>query len=466
MEKKSDAKYNAIIVLLICIFSLSYISLIFNNNLWTDEAYTVELVSGNSIWGIISGTANDVHPPLYYIIAKVFISIFGSSIQVYKIVSVIPMFLTMLMGLIFVTKWFGGRAGILFILFVNAIPCVLEYAVQVRMYSLAIFFVTLSSLMAYKVFECDNVRYYVALSIAVLCACYVHNFAMISVFFIFIILGILLLIKERKFPIKWFVSGISIAILYLPWLLVLYRQTTVRVDNYWIEPVTLETVLGYPNDIFGSRIPYSTAMFVIICLFALVASIVRLVRRHDKVSGFSILLMFVPILTATVGIVVSVLVTPFFIARYIIPCMGILAISLAVSYCHESNFSFCMLCVFLVIMYGNSYYTNYVDEYKSTHTQELLDYLDENMGENDVIVYNYSLYGFIYRCYFDDEKLSYIEDFDFNSDYENIWFFDSCNNNPNITDEMLTQYSLSKEFIASLGIEQNDFILYKITQIK
>jgi hypothetical protein len=76
------------------------------------------------------------------------------------------------------------------------------------------------------------------------------------------------------------------------------------------------------------------------------------------------------------------------------------------------------------------------------------------------------LYGFIYRCYFDDEKLSYIEDFDFNSDYENIWFFDSCNNNPNITDEMLTQYSLSKEFVASLGIEQNDFILYKITQIK
>jgi hypothetical protein len=205
-------------------------------------------------------------------------------------------------------------------------------------------------------------------------------------------------------------------------------------------------------------------MFVVICLLALVAGIVRFVRNHDKADAFSILLMLIPILTATVGIAVSILVTPFFIARYIIPCMGVLALSLAVSYCRESNFTFCVLCLFLVIMYGNSYYTNYVDEYQSTHTQELLDYLDENMGENDVIVYNYSVYGFIYRCYFDNERLSYIDDFDFNSDYGNIWFFDSCGYNPNISDETLSKYSLSKEYVASLGIEQNDFILYKITR--
>lgn len=46
--------------------TILYISLIFNHNIWTDEAFTLQLLEQN-ITGILEGTARDVHPPLYYL---------------------------------------------------------------------------------------------------------------------------------------------------------------------------------------------------------------------------------------------------------------------------------------------------------------------------------------------------------------------------------------------------------------
>ena len=52
-------------------FTVLYISLLFNHNIWTDEAFTLQLIKGN-VRDIIEGTARDVHPPLYYLYAKLF----------------------------------------------------------------------------------------------------------------------------------------------------------------------------------------------------------------------------------------------------------------------------------------------------------------------------------------------------------------------------------------------------------
>ena len=85
-------------VILVVLFALMYISLIFNKNIWTDEAYTMELVRENHFWGIIQNTANDVHPPLYYLIVKCFVLFLGDAFWVYKVVSVIPMVLAMVLA--------------------------------------------------------------------------------------------------------------------------------------------------------------------------------------------------------------------------------------------------------------------------------------------------------------------------------------------------------------------------------
>lgn len=453
-------KSEFIVIILIIGIGILYISLIFNANLWTDEAFTIELVRENSIKDIIKGTANDVHPPLYYLITKFFTSIFGSNIQAFKMVSVIPMILTMLLAFSHIMLWFDRRVAVLFVLFLNAIPCVMEYSVQIRMYSWAIFFITLSALSAFGAYDSDKPNHWILLSFSALFACYTHNFAMISAFFIYVILGVILAIKNKRFPDKWLISGAFVGVCYIPWLVVLFIQTRNRVDNYWIEDITTETVLGYISDIFGSRIPFSEEIFMLLCGISLLICI-SYRKRARKIALYVACLYVVPLLTAFIGIVVSICVTPFFIARYLLPCMGLLALALAITFSKEERAAYVFLCLFLMSMIANSYYMNYEKEYNSTYTEELLDFMDENLGENDIILYNYEIYDFIYECYFDKEQLCFLGEMDFSSDYDIIWYFDSCVS-PWLSENVLTENGLKKEYIATLGIEQNEFILYKI----
>lgn len=458
--KMTKNKLSYLIITLITILTLLYVSLVFNKNIWTDEAYTIDLVNSLSPIEIIKGTSIDVHPPLYYLISYGFVSLFGTSIQVYKLVSIVPMLMTMILGLCYVKPWFGTKASVLFILFLNAIPCVMEYGIQIRMYSWTIFFITFAAFSAYGFFRFQTRKHLLLLTLSAICACYTHNFAMISAVFIYLLLGIALIAKNKTFLLKWLLSGLAVSILYLPWLFVLYNQTQNRIGNYWIENIDTQTVLGYFFDIFGSRIPFSTAMFVIIWISSFIILFVRF-KKESFTCTFALCLFAIPTFTAILGVLVSIHITPFFIARYLLPCMGLFSLGFAIAFNRQNLVTCGILSIFLVCMIGNSYYTNYQKEYCSTHTDELLTYMDEHLSENDIILYNYEIYDFIYACYFDAEQLVFLSDMDFSADYENIWYFDSCTT-PWLSDATLIEHGLTKEYIATLGIEQNDFILYRI----
>ena len=83
-------------------------------------------------------------------------------------------------------------------------------------------------------------------------------------------------------------SGCVVAVSFLPWLGVLLRQTTQRVGNYWIEPVTLRVILQYFEDLFGTAIPHTAFMYV--CLF--LSGIILAVKEtmNKKKNGIEALL--------------------------------------------------------------------------------------------------------------------------------------------------------------------------------
>lgn len=108
----------------------------------------------------------------------------------------------------------------------------------------------------------------------------------------------------------------------------------------------------------------------------------------------------------------------------------------------------------------NSYQENYEAEYHGAHTDELLAYMEEHLGQGDLIVYNFEDYGFIYNIYFPD-RVEFLEDVDFADDFDSIWYFDSCVT-PWLATQVLEQYGLEKEFVMVTGIEQNEIQLYQI----
>lgn len=173
------------------------------------------------------------------------------------------------------------------------------------------------------------------------------------------------------------------------------------------------------------------------------------------------MLLAVPVMTAVIGIAVSLLVTPFFIARYLLPCMGLLALFLALAFREKSGKVQILLAVFGVLMVFNSYQKNYEEEYHSTHTDELLAYMEEHLGQEDLIVYNFEIYGFIYNIYFPD-RVTFLGDVDFAGDFGTIWYFDSCVS-PWLDTQLLEQNGLEKEYVMRSGIEQNEFQLYRIS---
>lgn len=452
------------------VFTIMYVSLIFNKNIWTDEAYTIQLVSGNDLAGIVRGTAEDVHPPLYYLIVKIIVMLFDGHAQVdlfwlYKLVSVLPMLLTMLLAFIYIRPWWGARTGVLFLALLNAIPCLMEYAVQIRMYSWALFFVTWAGFCAYGMCRQGKGWYHIQLAVASVFGCYTHTYAMLSCVCIYLLAGLAVLYQVRKehdliLFRRWFLSGAAVALCYLPWLDVLLRQTADRIGDYWIGPVTGREILGYLSFLFDSGVPYSTAMYVALCGLAAMIC-VRRCARGDRDALAALMMFGVPLLTACIGILVSVTVTPFFIARYLVPCMGLLAAFLAIALQKDDVWTDISIGAFCALMIVDVYQAEAEAEYRSTHTDGLLAYLDENMGPDDLIVYNYEDYGFIYRIYFEDRKIMFLNDVDLGGDFSHIWYLDSCVT-PWLDAQALTDHGLEKEFVMNTGIEQNELHLYRI----
>lgn len=186
MKKKEFIVSDFLAAVLIAVMTILYVSLIFNQNIWTDEAFTMGLVNSNSITGIIKGTAVDVHPPLYYLITYLFVSLFGSSVQVYKIVSILPMILTMLLGLLYIKPWFGTKTAVLFIFFFKCYSLCYGIWCTSAYVQLVPFFISFAALSAYGYYCFKSKKYLFFLTLAALCACYTHNFAMISAVFIYI----------------------------------------------------------------------------------------------------------------------------------------------------------------------------------------------------------------------------------------------------------------------------------------
>ncbi|WWR15483.1 glycosyltransferase family 39 protein [Lachnospiraceae bacterium JLR.KK008] len=448
------------------LFFLVYLSLCFNNNIWTDEAFTIELLKSD-VAGILHGTASDVHPPLYYLIAKCFTGMFGSSLLSLKLVSIIPMLLCMTWGAGVVWKQFGFHAALLFQLFLGVIPCTMEYAVQVRMYSWAIFFVTFMSLWAYEAYTERKWRHFAGVVLTSAAAAYTHYFAFVSAIWIYGFLFLALAFTDWRELRKWLVSVAASVVIFLPWLPYMELQVKGVSRNYWIEEITGETVREFIPFLFGMDIPWSAGIWFCLLLAGIVLSAGRIViQRERKEGAYSLLLLAVPILTAVTGIVISNLMRPVFIVRYLLPCMGLVALALAVTLARYADRKvFLALLLFLLCTGAVDYKRSVYLEYEWTHTAQTEAFLAEHVKENDIIAYNYESYKFIYDCYWDDSQKVLWQDIDLGqADYDTIWLLDTIYW-PTPTDDYLAQYGWQRTFMGNYGIEHNDFKIYGITRI-
>ena len=158
------------------------------NSLWYDEAYSASMVS--LPWKrLIYITATDDHSPFYYVLLKSFYHLCGGGNHFWalKLMSVLFMLGYMLLGKYYVAKLFDRKISVYFMLFSLLMPIFSVQAGNVRMYAVALFFLTLTGLSAYDIFREPARKKWIVFCIASIGTVYCHTFALIQTFLFYLL---------------------------------------------------------------------------------------------------------------------------------------------------------------------------------------------------------------------------------------------------------------------------------------
>lgn len=305
------------------------------NNLWYDEAYSASMVSLS--WKrLIYITATDDHSPFYYVLLKLFYHLCGGGTHFWalKLMSVLFMLGYMLLGKYYVEKLFDRKISVYFMLFSLLMPIFSVQAGNVRMYAVALFFLTLTGLSAYDIFREATRRKWIIFCVASIGTVYCHTFALIQTFLFYVLFLLTILICHRKELLKgYFISGFTVAIVFSPWLAVTCRQFILRMrydDGSTAELATLNSVMDYCKEWFSAvETPIGVVVLLGMALCLILSyGAVDWVRQHKNMAPAIGASAFA--LTGIVGGVISATVNNCFMGRYAFPGMGFVMLWYAV----------------------------------------------------------------------------------------------------------------------------------------
>lgn len=277
--------------LVLRLYSLTKISL------WHDEAFSALMLRYS--WGeMFHRIAEDVHPPLYYIVLRFWVGIFGESVFSLRGFSVACGVAAVILTYYLVNKYFANRkAAILSALFlaVNFFQ-IYRGSLEARMYTLGVLLAlaATASLLAALYYRGSAKKtwiLYCLFSVFGASLLYTHYYLAFNL----IALGIFGLgyhIKNYKWDWRKYIpfasSCILVGVLFLPWLKTFLFQLGQVQGGFWVWPMTRWSIpttfwdlsFGWEN---GPDMP-SHLMLIVITILAVIAlyGFIRAVKQNEK----------------------------------------------------------------------------------------------------------------------------------------------------------------------------------------
>lgn len=457
------------------------------NSLWYDEAYSASMVS--LPWKrLIYITATDDHSPFYYVLLKIFYHLCGGGTHFWalKLMSVLFMLGYMLLGKYYVAKLFDCKISVYFMLFSLLMPIFSVQAGNVRMYAVALFFLTLTGLSAYDIFREPTRKKWIVFCIASIGTVYCHTFALIQTFLFYLLFFAVILICHKKELIKgYFISGFTVALVFSPWLAVTIRQFVLRMrydDGSTAELATLYSVMDYCKEWFSAvetPIGIVVLLGMALCL-VLSYGAVDWVRQNHNIAPAIAFGTFA--LTGIVGGVISATVNNCFMGRYAFPGMGFVMLWYAVGFAqiteNTKGKSRKIWAAGLLGTAGLCFLLQYTSEIRLEYDYGLATYenfVEEYMTENDAIIGPYThtiflnvyhpelhYYTIAYKLYslpfVNTEALSSYSQLDA---YDNLWYICFQGGYPN---EMEDEYSY--EQVLEFHYMYYDFAIFRLEKLE
>lgn len=277
-----------------------------NQSLWLDEAISVLSAKSLGFWHFTTGyPMGDFHPPGYFALLWVWGRIFGFSEVAVRMPSVILGVLTVGLTYLLGKDLFSKKMGLLAALLLALGPLHIYYSQEARMYSLAVFAVTLSFYFLNKVLN-NNYKFivfYILSIILVFYSDYVAYFALLSQF-----LFVLVFFRSKLKVISLSFIGGFLGI--LPWVMVFPQQLAGGRENAeqvagWAKVVGganfknlvlvfIKTVVGRVS--FSNKIVYAGVLIPLLIFFGVVGE--KGLKKIDKETKLLLCWIFIPLSAA------------------------------------------------------------------------------------------------------------------------------------------------------------------------
>ena len=236
----------ALAILVVCL----NFSMMSDRVLWGDEAFSAN-TAAKSMSGILQVLYYwDNHPPLYYYWLKLFGTLFGFTVPVFHLASLVPFVIGIVLALTFVRKHFGMLSAAFFVMISGLGQACLEYNLEVRMYALAFLCVMGCFYCSYRIIADGSRKTWVGMVLWALGAAYSHYYALVAVGIMMFFTGVAVWIKYRgKTWIKGVLAIIAFFIGYAPWLYFFYAGLKNVSRGWWMTEIlgldkSLEIVMG------------------------------------------------------------------------------------------------------------------------------------------------------------------------------------------------------------------------------
>ena len=266
-------------------------------------------------------------------------------------------------------KLFGKNANFIslfFILFIGLCPASFSMAVELRMYTWALFFVTACGIYAYELYQNPQSTklFYFFILFGILSA-YTHYYAFLTVCFIDLFL-IIALLKRNKKDWKLCLAFCMVSLLaYLPGIPIIFQQFSVQVVSWWATVFNFETILEIITFLFEGNF---SNLFLLLLATIFITFVPTLKKKNQDEESYFALFALLPFLFVVfTGVMISLLVRPVFVARYMYPASGLLFLGISIILCKHTKQSLLTYLTLglLLISLPFSYASLYQEEYEN-----------------------------------------------------------------------------------------------------
>lgn len=420
------------------LFLLLFVSLLLRisslgESLWLDEATSIKAATLSFGEIITKFSPGDFHPPLYYLLLKIWIGFFGSTEFSVRLLSVIFGIGTVYLTQKVTSKLFKNEnLGYLSAFLLAISPLHIYYSQEARMYSMAILLTLLTVWFFTKIWT-DGYKIYYRIGFVLSSALLLYTNYLSGLILLVIVLVLVLEKKHLLLHFKfWSTSFFAIFLLFLPWLSIFLHQIQVGsvVKNnsplWWntLGHTTFKELALVPIKFMIGRISFDNKFIYITYIF--IASLFFLVPltnslKHMSRNKFVWYWLLLPlIITAFGGVFFSgfsyfrlIFALPAF---YILVSFGLLSLtSIKLKKLFITGIIFVNLLSILIYVYK--------DELHREDWRSAVSYLEEkSKGEKTVSVFVTNSQRDPYLYYAKSVQSMSIKYFD-NNMYDKVWLF-------------------------------------------